>query len=119
VRIDRILTEFVIFARERGGDDEAQIGHVIKAAERHLYRLQWIRKQRARTVLHKPFCERCDGPSSSGILCWACLDVAPASIRHAMRDAIGLEGMRAAAAKVRIWIRTSTQQPNESRRHAA
>ena len=108
MKIDRILTELVIFVRERDGDTDDCMGPVVRAAERHL---DWLRRSRARTARlaqqrRKTECERCEGPSSSGILCWACLSVAPAPIRHAFRDARGIEGMRAAAEKVRNWIKS-------------
>jgi hypothetical protein len=106
MKIDRILTELVIFAREHDGDAQPETRALIKAAERHLDAVQRIRARRARFTF-KASCERCEGPSSSGILCWACLGVAPAAIRHAFRDAIGVSAMRAAAEKVRAWIRTS------------
>jgi hypothetical protein len=114
MRIDRILTELVIHAREHGGDDQRETNEVIKAAERHLDAVQRVRARRARFT-HKAECERCEGPSSSGILCWACLGIAPAAVRNAFRDARGLEGVRLAADKVRAWIRTSTLSDIERR----
>ena len=128
MKIDRILTEFVIFARERGGDDDPSIREVIQGAERHLEALHYSRRRYAR-LSRKPACERCEGPSSSGILCWSCLSAAPAAIRHAFRDASGLEGIRLATDKIRTWIKTdagaamlrsrSTDECDEPRRHAA
>jgi hypothetical protein len=106
MKIDWILTELVIFARERGGDDQPETLALIKAAERHLDAVQRIRARRARFTF-KAECERCEGPSSSGILCWDCLGIAPAAIRHAFRDASGIDGIRLAAEQVRTWIRTS------------
>jgi hypothetical protein len=121
VKIDRILTELVIFARERNGDDFEEMGAVLKAAERHLEAIQRLRARRARYAWNKHGCERCEGPSSSGILCWHCLAIAPAPIRHAFRDAHGIEGMRLAAEKVRAWIRTSaiSDSPQQQGRIAA
>jgi hypothetical protein len=107
MKIDRILIELVIFAREHDGDSQPEVRALLKAAERHLDAVQRIRARRARFA-HKGSCERCEGPSSSGILCWGCLGLAPAGIRHAFRDAIGVEAMRAATEEVRAWIREST-----------
>lgn len=106
MKIDRILSELVIFARERGGDEMPEIAQVISAAERHIEAVHYARARYAR-LLRKPACERCEGPSSSGILCWSCLSVAPAAVRHAFRDASGVEGIRIATEQVRTWIKTS------------
>jgi hypothetical protein len=107
MKIDQILTEFVIFVREHDGDCEDCMHRVVRAAEIHLDKLRLARARAIRLSRERrrTFCERCDGPSSSGILCWSCLAVAPAAIRHAFRDARGLEGMREAGANVREWIR--------------
>lgn len=117
MKIDKILTELVIFARERGGDDE--IESILKAAERHLEALRLVRARRARLDRRRPECERCGGPSSSGILCWACLSTAPFAIRDAFRNAIGMEGMRRAAEQIRTWIRSTDDVAREQRRSAA
>jgi hypothetical protein len=116
MKIDQVLTELVIFAKERGADADDHLRRIISAAERHLYRLDWIRAKRA-LFSRKPACERCGAPSSSGILCWECLSAAPHAIRHAFRNASGIEGMRLAAEKIRTWIKTSARE--ERRRHAA
>ena len=107
MKIDRILSELVIFARERGGEELPEISQVISAAERHIEAVHYARARYAR-LSRKPPCERCEGPSSSGILCWACLSAAPTAIRHAFRDASGVEGIRIATEKVRTWIKTSS-----------
>lgn len=104
MKIDRILTELVIFARERDGDSDPEVRQLLKAAERHLEALRYIRARRARLSRRLPECERCERPSSSGILCWECLGVAPFPIRNAFVNARGLEGMRSAAEQVRTWI---------------
>src|SRR4051812_22789875 len=106
MRIDRILTELIIFVREHDGEADPETVNLVKAAERHLDAVQRLRARRAR-MSRKASCERCEGPSTSGILCWACQGVAPAAVRNAFRDARGLEGIRAAAERVRAWIRSS------------
>jgi hypothetical protein len=114
--IDSILTELVIFAKERGADEEPEFRSVIKAAERHLEDLRRHRAKRSR-LSRQPECERCCGPSTSGILCWDCIAAAPFAIRNAFRNASGLDGIRDAAEQIRTWIRTSSH--SEERRHAA
>jgi len=103
MKIDRILTELIIFARERECEDDG----LLRAAERHLEAVRRVKAWRARRS-RKGECERCEGPSNSGILCWNCLALAPAPIRHAFRDAVGIEAMRSATERIRTWIKTST-----------
>ncbi|HEX3818613.1 MAG TPA: hypothetical protein VHW03_10025 [Chthoniobacterales bacterium] len=115
-----ILLELVIFAKERGADvEDGHLAIVVAAAERHIDAQESARERRRLRVSHKRECERCGRPSSSGILCWSCLSEAPARLRTAFRDAQGMEGVRVAAEKIRLWIKTSAPVALEQRRDAA
>jgi hypothetical protein len=109
MKIERILNELIIFAREHDGEADDFVGRVIRAGERHMDQLRRARERYERMSArrsHKPLCKRCGRASSAGILCWQCLDEAPAAIRHAFRDGRGLEGLRLAHDQVRTWIKT-------------
>ena len=116
MKVAEILQEFVIFAREKGVEEDEHLLEVVREAERHIDAQMNARERRER-LARRPECERCLGPSSSGILCWDCLGAAPSAVRHAFRDATGVEGIRLAAEKVRAWIKASSVA--EPRRHAA
>jgi hypothetical protein len=118
MKIDRILEELIIFARERDGDEYPEMRSVLKAADRHLDAINRVRARRARYA-RKGECERCGGRSTSGILCWHCLAVAPIPIATAFREAVGLAAMRNATEKVRVWIRTSAISDSPSREATA
>jgi hypothetical protein len=101
---EQILTELVIFARERGAEEDQHVMGAVRAAERRIDLLV-ARRQRRERLKPRDLCERCSCPSTSGLLCRVCLSEAPASIRNAFRNASGWNGICAAARRVRLWAR--------------
>ena len=108
------LIDLLIFAKENGGDEQPEVRAAISAVERKVDGLrQKRRRQDARRNLHR--CEICEMRAES-LLCWACLEKAPAKVRHAFRDAAGLDGMRRAVATIKTYA--AGQRGSGSRRAA-
>ena len=103
------LTELLIFARERGGDDLPEVKLAIRLVERKIDGLRSTHRRRE-ARRYERHCEMC-GCRSVGMLCWSCNERAPEEIRDAFRNASGLDGMRAAAELVKAYaMRTADRR---------
>lgn len=103
MRLDKLLTELVIFARENGGDDLPGVAEAIHAA---LARVGRIGEKRRRIRLRRPPCIACERGTKAGLLCEICLAEAPRRVAIAFVNARGLDGMRAAHRVVSDWAKS-------------
>lgn len=95
------LAELVVFARENDGEEHEMVAKVLHRVEERVTVLRSRQQARA----NKNRCVRCEQRRTDGLLCWLCLESAPADIANAFKNAAGVNGMREAHNRVMAWAR--------------